>query len=182
MVACSVKSESLKRVTPFPNSMGRDRRLLLYAGIRSSDCYVSLDNVAWIPSLLGLPLNQRGQVLLDDASTIASLIVSPSHLLDGITMSGSPYSAFSSRFCLLRTSRQAGDEAVTRTTAGVGLDDTREYQHTNIELELSKNKGVLCRPSPGHKLVSGERIAPSACSRIATAAILCDVKVACYFF
>jgi hypothetical protein len=69
--------------------MGRDLRLLLYAGIHSSDYYVPLDNVAWIPSLLGLPLNQRGQVLLDDASTIASLVVSLSHLLDGIATSGS---------------------------------------------------------------------------------------------
>ena len=69
--------------------MGRDRRLLLYAGIRSSGCYVPLDNVAWIQSLLGLPLNQWGQVVLDDASTIASLVVSPSHLLDGIATSGS---------------------------------------------------------------------------------------------
>ena len=89
LVACSVKAESLKRVTPFPNSMGRDRRLLLYAGIRSSGCYVPLDNVAWIQSLLGLPVNQCWQVLLDDASTIASLVVSPSHLLDGIATSGS---------------------------------------------------------------------------------------------
>ena len=69
--------------------MGCDRRLLLYAGIRSSGYYVSLDNVAWIHSLLGLPLNQRRQVVLDDASTIASLVVSPSHLLDGIATSGS---------------------------------------------------------------------------------------------
>lgn len=69
--------------------MGCDRRLLLYAGIHSSDYYVSLDNVAWIQSLLGLPLNQRRQVLLDDASTIASLVVSLSHLLDGIATSGS---------------------------------------------------------------------------------------------
>ena len=65
--------------------MGRDLRPLLYAGIRSSGYYVPLDNVAWIRSLLGLPLNQRGQVLLDDASTTASLIVDHSHLLDGIT-------------------------------------------------------------------------------------------------
>jgi hypothetical protein len=69
--------------------MGRDLRLLLYAGIRSSGYYVPVDNVAWIQSLLGLPLNQRRQVLLEDASTIASLIVSLSHLLDGIATSGS---------------------------------------------------------------------------------------------
>ena len=65
--------------------MGRDFRLLLYAGIHSSDYYVPLDNVAWIRSLLGLPINQGWQVLLDDASTLASLVVSHSHGLDGIT-------------------------------------------------------------------------------------------------
>ena len=68
--------------------MGRDRRRLLYAGIHSSGCYVPLDNVAWIRSLLGLPLNQGGQVLLDDASTPTSRVVSLSHRLDGMTMSG----------------------------------------------------------------------------------------------
>ena len=82
-------AESLKQVTPFPNSMGRDRRLLLYAGIRLSGCYVRFDNVTRIQSLLGLPVNQRRQVVLDDASTIASLVVSHSHLLDGIATSGS---------------------------------------------------------------------------------------------
>ena len=69
--------------------MGRDLRLLLYAGIHSDGCYVPLDDVAWIPSLLGLPFNQCRQVLLDDASTTASLIVSHSHRLDGIATSGS---------------------------------------------------------------------------------------------
>ena len=78
--------------------MGCDLRLLLYAGIRLSDYYVPLDDVAWIPSLLGLPFNQCRQVLLDDASTTASLIVSHSHLLDGIAVSGSSHSAVSSRF------------------------------------------------------------------------------------
>ena len=69
--------------------MGCDRRPLLYAGIRWSGYYVPVDDVAWIRSLLGLPFNQRGQVLLDDASTTVSLIVSHSHLLDGIATSGS---------------------------------------------------------------------------------------------
>jgi hypothetical protein len=64
--------------------MDRDLRLLLYAGIHLDGCYVPLDDVAWIRSLLGLPLNQRGQGLHDDASTTASLIVSLSHWLDGI--------------------------------------------------------------------------------------------------
>ena len=112
-------------------------------------CYVPLDDVAWIRSLLGLPLNQRGQVLLDDASTTASLIVSLSHVLDGITMSGSSYAAVSARFWRLITSLTPRADAVTRTTAGVGLDNTKEYHRTHIELELSKNKSVLCRPSPG---------------------------------
>jgi hypothetical protein len=73
-----------------------------------------------IQSLLGLPLNQRRQVLLAcpersrrNASTTASLIVDPSHLLDGIITSGSSYSAFLSRFSRLRTSRPGGDNIVS---------------------------------------------------------------------
>jgi hypothetical protein len=89
LVTCSVIAESRQRVIPFPRSMGCDRRLLLYAGIHLSGCYGPLDNVARIQSLLGLPVNQRGQVVLDDASTIASLVVSHRHLLDGIATSGS---------------------------------------------------------------------------------------------
>ena len=77
--------------------MGRDLRLLLYAGIRSSGCYASLDCIAWIRIHFGPGLNkQRWPVVLAcpersrrDASTTDSLIVNPSHLLDGITTSGS---------------------------------------------------------------------------------------------
>jgi len=131
--------------------MGRDRRLLLYAGIRSSGCYVPLDNVAWIRSLLGLPINQCWQVVLDDASTIASLIVSHSHGLDGITMSGSPHSAVSSRFYLLRTSRQAGDDAVTRTTVGVGLDDTTSVSSHQHRIRVIKEQRCSLPPIPHPK-------------------------------
>jgi hypothetical protein len=112
--------------------MGRDRRPLLYAGIHSNGYSVPLDDVAWIRSLVGLPLSQRRSVLLDDASTPASRIVSLSHPLDGITVSGSRCSAVSPRFDRLRTSRSAGGDAVTRTTSGVGLDDTTgvlSHQH-----------------------------------------------------
>ena len=70
------------------------------------------------------PINQRWLVVLDDASTTASLIVDHSHLLDGITTSGSPYSAVSSRFNRLRTSHPVGDDAVSRTTSAVGLAGT----------------------------------------------------------
>jgi hypothetical protein len=70
------------------------------------------------------PDNQRWPVHLDDASTTASLIANHSHLLDGITTSGSLYSAVSSRFNRLRTSRPVGDDAVSRTTSAVGLAET----------------------------------------------------------
>ena len=53
--------------------MGGDLRLLLYAGIHSSGYYVPVDNVAWIPSLLGLPLNQGWQVLLACPEALLSL-------------------------------------------------------------------------------------------------------------
>jgi hypothetical protein len=34
---------------------------------------------------------------------------------------------------------------------GLDLMTQQAYHRTNIELELSKNKGVLCRPSPIQK-------------------------------
>ena len=100
----------------FPRSVGRlvrDCRLLLYAGILSDGYHAPSDGVTWIPSRLGTCLFQRWQGLLYDASTTASLIVSHSHLLDGLVASGSRLSAVLSRFYPLMTSRQAGDDAFT---------------------------------------------------------------------
>ena len=113
--------------------------------------YVRFDHVAqdthpfWTE-----PINQRWLVLLDDASTTASLVVNHSHLLDGIITSGSQFSAFSSRFSRLRTSRPGGDDAVTYTILGVGLDEPYRmgYHRTNINLQLLKGSGQL--PFPAH--------------------------------
>jgi hypothetical protein len=127
------------------------------------------------------PVNQRRPVVLAcpersrrDASTTASLVVNLSHLLDGITTSGSPYSAVSSRFSRLRTSRPGGDEAVSRTTSAVGLDEITQlgYHRTNITLQLLKNsQPVLYRPAPDlERSVSDERVAPNQCTR------MCAVK------
>jgi len=64
-----------------------------------------------------------------------------SHLLDGIITSGSRFSAFSSRFSRLRTSRPGGDDAVSLTIEAVELDDTcpMRYHRININLQLLKN-------------------------------------------
>jgi hypothetical protein len=102
-----------------------------------------------ILSLLGLPLNQRGQVLLDDVSTTASLVVDLSHLLDGMITSGSSSSAFLSRFSRLRTSRSGGDNVVSRTTSAVGLDDTECIIAPTSVYNCQRTTGVLCRPAPG---------------------------------
>jgi hypothetical protein len=119
------------------------------------------------------PVNQRRPVVLHDASTTASLIVNLSHLLDGITTSGSPYSAVSARFSQLRTSRPGGDEAVSRTISAVGLDEILQMgsHRTNITLQLLKNsQPVLYRPAPDlERSVSDERVAPNQSTRIATA-------------
>ncbi|MCB9107390.1 MAG: hypothetical protein H6633_24510 [Anaerolineales bacterium] len=87
------------------------------------------------------PVNQRWPVHFDDASTTASLVVDHSHLLNGAIASGSPSSVVSSRFCPLLTSRQTGDDAVSRTISAVGLDEVPQigYHRTNINLQLSKN-------------------------------------------
>ena len=87
-------------------------------------------------------------------------------------MSGSPYSAVSSRFCPLRTSRQAGDDTVTRTTTGVGLDDTRRVSsHQHQSTIVKEQPAFFAAQPPSKRTVSGERIAPIRCSRLAIAAI-----------
>ena len=72
-------------------------------------------------------------------------------------MSGLSLSAFSSRFCPLRTSRQAGDDAVSRTTSAVGLDDTPylEYHRTNTTLQLLKNGHPFFTAHPPTKVGFG---------------------------
>jgi len=89
------------------------------------------------------PDNQGRPVVLHDAYAIrlsphSFAYANHSHLLDGITTSGSLYSAVSSRFSRLRTSRPGGDDAVSRTTSAVGLAE--ETQRTNINLKLSKDR------------------------------------------
>jgi hypothetical protein len=66
-------------------------------------------------------------------------------------------SAFSSRFCLLITSRQAGDDAVSLTIKAVELDDTYRirYHRININLQLLKGSGQL--PFPAHPPTSKGR-------------------------
>ena len=63
----------------------------------------------------------------------------------------------------MRTSRPVGDDAVSRTTSAVGLDDTivvSSHQHQSIVIK-EQLAIVLCRPSPGPvRPVSDERIAP----------------------
>ena len=150
--------------------MACDLRSLLYAGIHWDGCYVPLDHVARIRSLLGLPLNQHGPLLLDDASPTASLVVDLSHLLDGIITSGALYSAVSARFCPLRTSRCAGADAVTRTTAGVGLDDTTgvsSHQHQSTVVK-EQRAFFAAQPHPegrfrangSHQLIAADLLPP----------------------
>jgi len=110
------------------------------------------------------PDNQRWPVHLDDASTTASLIVSHSHLLDGIMASGSSYFAVSSRFCPLMTIRRTGDDAVAEPLRQLDLMrltrlvSSHQHQSTVIKGQWSV---VLCHPSPDlRRSVSDERIAP----------------------
>ena len=75
--------ESRQRVTPFRVSIFRDRRVVLYAGSRSSEYHVS----AWQHGRRPVPFwachSAVGQGLHDDASTAPLLIVTHNHLLDG---------------------------------------------------------------------------------------------------
>jgi len=67
----------------------------------------------------------------------------------------------------LSKGRPGGAEAVSRTISAVGLDDTCQMQYQS---EVVKEQGlvVLYHPSPVPiSTVSGERVAPNRCSRIA---------------
>ena len=65
-------------------------------------------------------------------------------------------------------SRRAGDDAVTRTTAGVGLDDTIEVSsHQHQFTVIKEQSAFFVAQPPSRRTVSDERIAPNRCSRIA---------------
>jgi len=70
-----------------------DRRLVLYAGIRSGGHQTHVSCLVWIHPLLGLSFNQRRQVVPYDASAYLRC-VSHNHLLDGVTTSGSQLTPF----------------------------------------------------------------------------------------
>ena len=75
--------ESRQRVIPFRVSIWRDRRVVLYAGSRSSECHLSEGQHGRRPVPFGPANSAVGQGLHDDASTAPLLIVTHSHLLDG---------------------------------------------------------------------------------------------------
>ena len=58
---------------------------------------------------------------------------------------------------------------------GLDLMTLQAHHRTNIELELSKNKGVLCRPSPGQSRfrANGSHL-PFAADRTDSAVIMAD--------
>lgn len=102
MVSCSSYLESVRGVPPFRVFIFRDRRSVLYAGFVLSGYCVRFDhtasNLVLLNPALFLRTSQRWQVVLHDASSIPSLIVDPSHLLDEVTVFGSRLIAFLPRF------------------------------------------------------------------------------------
>ena len=90
--AYSCKDENDGGVTPFRKIDGFVTVGRCFTPVSVwSGYYTRIDRVAQDthPFWAG-PVNQCRPVHLDDASTTASLVVDPSHLLDGITASGSP--------------------------------------------------------------------------------------------
>ena len=69
------------------------------------------------------------------------------------------------------TSRQAGADTVTRTTSGVGLDDTIEVSsHQHQSVVVKERRAFFAAQPPSLRTVSGERVAPNRCTRLATLA------------
>jgi hypothetical protein len=99
MVSCSSCLERVRGVPPFRGSIffvttGR----YFTPGFFRVETTLCLTRWPETLPVWAVPLNQRGHVVLDDASTIPSLIVDHSHLLNEVTASGSRLIAFSSRF------------------------------------------------------------------------------------
>ena len=152
MVSCSgwfSSPESDRGVTPFRVSIFRDLRSILYAGVVPSEYYVHFDHAASTLVLLNPALrcvfhtpNQRWQVLLDDASSIPSFIINPSHWLDEVTTSGSRLIAFSPLLLTFDDQSPAIGGCSLPSTGEVGVDDYSfsVYHRTNIDTQLSKNK------------------------------------------
>lgn len=110
-------------------------------------------------------VSQRWPVLLDDASTIASLIVDLSHLLDAVTMSGSRLSAFPPLLLTIEDQSHATGWCCLPSTGEIGVDEypVWGYHLTNMDIQLSKNKRSCSLPSypRSERSVSDERIAPN---------------------
>ena len=69
----------------------------------------------------------------------------------------------------MRTSRSGGDDAITRTTSGVGLDDTKDVSsHQHQSVVVKEQRAFFAAHLPSRRTVSDERIAPIRCTRPAT--------------
>jgi hypothetical protein len=122
--------------------------MVFYAGFRSSGYHTSRNCMAWNRSLLGLPVNQRGQGLPDDASNIPSVLIH-SHLLDEVTPSGSELIAFTPLLLTRACQAHARGCRSHPTTWAVGFDDLclRRDHLTNIGPQLQQSS-PCCRSSP----------------------------------
>jgi hypothetical protein len=122
--------------------------MVLYAGFRLSGYQTLRNCLAWNQSLLGLPVNQRGQGLPDDASNIPSGLIH-SHLLDEVTPSGSELIAFTPLLLTRACQAHARGCRSPPTTWAVGFDDLclRRDHLTNIGPQLQQSSH-RCRSSP----------------------------------
>ena len=100
--------------------------------------------------------------MLDDASTIASLIVDLSHLLNEVTAFGSRLIAFPPLLLTFEDQSPAIGWCCLPSTGEVGVDDFPRsgYHLTYIDTQLSKNSEPFFAAHSPALPVSDERIAP----------------------
>lgn len=167
LLGVSATTESRRRVTLFRVSIWRDRRAMLYVGSHRGGRLAGM----WLPDLRPFPfwvqpLTGVGWFSMTTPQRTFTCVV-PSHLLNGVTPSGSALTAFPSRFPRLITSLTRGEGAVTSSTRGAGVDGTHRlcYHRTCMDTQLRKSDATFVAHPPPQRAVSGEQVAHTRCSR-----------------
>lgn len=163
----STATQSRRWVTLFRVSILRDRRTVLYAGSHASGRHARV----WSHDLRPFPfwaslLTGVGWVSMTTPRCTFTCVIH-SHLLNGVTSSGSMFTAFPSRFPRLRTSRTRGEGAVISPTreVGVGEQPDRLYHRTYMDTQLRKSMRLSPLIPRSARPVSSEQVAHTRWSR-----------------
>ena len=166
--------ESRQRVTPFRVSILRDRRVVLYAGSRSSECHVSAWQHGLRPIPFGPAIQPLGRVCM---TTPQPHLYSSLAIVTCSTGRCVRLAAYRLSFPLSTIDDQSHAEGrrCLPFTGEARVDDSPgwEYHLTHLDTQLSKacpersegSATFAAQPPALCGAVSSERVAPSVCSR-----------------